>query len=192
MTPNNKFILAGVAAATLGLAAAGAIAARGDWHSGRHGHRQIGAGSLSLGIGSPIQRLCRGNAAEMADHMLVRIEHRVKPTEAQKGPFEEFKTAARAAAAKVAAACPKTPEGEKATEGASRPDPVQRLAETQESLEASLDALKTVRPAAEKFYASLSDEQKAKLNAPRRERRGDRRPGGRGEAGKPAPEGAQQ
>ena len=30
-------------------------------------------------------------------------------------------------------------------------------------LEASLDAIKTVRPAAEKFYASLSDEQKSAL-----------------------------
>ena len=30
-------------------------------------------------------------------------------------------------------------------------------------LEASLDAIKTVRPAAEKFYASLSDEQKVAL-----------------------------
>ena len=46
--------------------------------------------------------------------------------------------------------------------------PIERLAQTQAGLEASLEALKTYRPAAEKFYAGLTDEQKAKLT----ERRG--------------------
>ena len=36
-----------------------------------------------------------------ADHMLVRIEHRVKPTDDQKAAFDEFKTAARSAAGKL-------------------------------------------------------------------------------------------
>ena len=41
--------------------------------------------------------------------------------------------------------------------------PIERLDRAQARLEASLDAIKTVRPAAEKFYASLSDEQKSAL-----------------------------
>jgi hypothetical protein len=186
MTRKGKFILAGVTAATFGLAAAGAIAARGDWqHSGKHGHRggaMMGMGAFGLGIGSPLHRLCRGDTGEMADHMLVRIEHKIKPTDAQKGTFEDFKTATRSAAEKIEAACPaKTADAPKPEDGAKRPQqsPVERLAETQAGLEASLDALKIMRPAAEKFYASLSDDQKAKLDRPRwRDKRGDRKPDG--------------
>lgn len=186
MTRKGKFILAGVTAATFGLAAAGAIAARGDWHHfGKHGHRggaMMGMGGLGLGIGSPLHRLCRGDTGEMADHMLVRIEHKIKPTDAQKGAFEDFKTAARSAAEKIEAACPtKTADAAKPEDGTPRPrmTPVERLAQTQAGLEASLEAVKIMRPAAEKFYASLDDAQKAKFNPPRwRDKRGDRKPDG--------------
>ena len=186
MTRNRTYILAGVAAAAVGLAAAGAIAARGDWqHFGRHGgqrQQMMGMGGFGLGIGSPLHRLCRGDAGEMADHMLVRIEHKIKPTDAQKGAFEDFKTATRTAAQKIEAACPaKTADATKPEDGAQRPrlTPVERLAQTQAGLEASLEAVKTMRPAAEKFYASLSDDQKAKFNPPRwRDKRGDSKPDG--------------
>ncbi len=42
--------------------------------------------------------------------------------------------------------------------------PVGRLDVMQKRLEAMIDAGSTVRPALEEFYASLNDEQKAKLN----------------------------
>jgi hypothetical protein len=186
MTRKGKFILAGVTAATFGLAAAGAIAARGDWqHFGKHGHRggsMMGMAGLGLGIGSPLHRLCRGDAGEMADHMLVRIEHKIKPTDAQKGAFEDYKTATRAAAQKIEAACPsKTADAAKPEDGSQkrpRLTPVERLAQTQAGLEASLEAVKIVRPAAEKFYASLDDAQKAKFTPQRgRDKRGDGKPG---------------
>lgn len=184
MTRNRTFILVGVgAAAAVGLAAAGAIAARGDWHNfgGRGGHRggpMMGmAGGFGLGIGSPLRRLCRGDAGEMADHVLVRIEHKVKPTDAQKPAFEDLKTAMRSAAEKIEASCPPKTDQSKAAEGEKRLTPVERLAQTQAGLEASLEAVKTVRPAAEKFYASLSDEQKVKFNPPRwREKGGEKKP----------------
>ena len=41
--------------------------------------------------------------------------------------------------------------------------PIERLDRAQARLEASLDAIKTLRPAAEKFYTSLSEEQKSAL-----------------------------
>lgn len=171
MTRKGKYILAGLAAATVGLAAAGAIAQRGhywDGHKGRHhfAHGGGGGGLLGLGFGGPQGRICRGDSAEFADIMLVRLEHRVKPTDDQKAAFDEFKAATRTAAAKLSEGCPKKPEP---TANGERPTrtPLERLAQTQAGLEASLDALKTYRPAAEKFYAALSDEQKAKL-APRR------------------------
>lgn len=174
MTRKGKYILAGLAAVTVGVAAAGAMAQRGHYwegHKDRHfRHGGGGAGIMGLAFGGPNYRICRGNVAEMADHMLVRIEHRVKPTDEQKGVFEEFKTAARSAAEKLREACPQRAE---ATEDGERQKrtPIERLAQTQAGLEASLDALKTFRPAAEKFYASLTDEQKSKLD---RRGRGDR------------------
>lgn len=170
MTRKGKYILAGIAAATVGLAAAGAVAQRGHWdgHKGRHFHGGGGAGLLGLGFGGPQGKICRGDSAEFADIMLVRLEHRVKPTDDQKNAFDEFKTATRSAAEKLREACPKKPEA--STDGEQpRRSPIERLAQTQVGLEASLDALKTYRPAAEKFYATLSDEQKAKLS-PRRDK----------------------
>jgi hypothetical protein len=167
MTRDRKLLFAGVTVAAVGLAAAGAIAQR-PWGHQRHGFNHgAGMGIMGLGFGGgPPGRVCRGEPGEMADIMLVRLEHKVKPTDAQKGAFEEFKTAARTAADKLRAGCPQPAAG---TEGPPKwPTPIERLAQAQTGLEASLDALKTYRPAAEKFYAQLSDEQKAKLN----ERRG--------------------
>lgn len=178
MTRKGKFILAGVAAATVGLAAAGAMAQRGHyWEGHKWGgkehhfrHHGGGLGLMGLPFGGPSYRICRGDVSEKADHMLVRIEHRVKPTDEQKPTFEEFKTAARAAAQKLREACPEPAKRSEDGEREKR-TPIERLAQTQAGLETSLEALKTFRPAAEKFYAVLSDEQKQKLE-PRR--RGDR------------------
>lgn len=170
MIRKGKYILGGLAAATVGLVAAGAMAERGHYWEGYRGHKGHhfgrhggGSGFMGLAFGGPNFRICRGDVAEKTDHMLVRIEHRVKPTDDQKGVFEEFKTAARAAAEKLREACPKAPER---TEDGKRPkqSPIERLAQTQTGLETSLEALKTFRPAAEKFYAALNDEQKAKLD----------------------------
>ena len=182
MTRKGKFILAGVAAATVGLVAAGAMADRGHYWEGhkwggkeRHMRHHGGMGLMGLPFGGPNFRVCRGNMAERTDHMLVRIEHRVKPTEEQKAAFDEFKTAARSGIRE-------------------RPSPIERLAQTETSLATSLEALKTFRPAAEKFYASLSDEQKQKLERRGRGDRGkghwkrDRGPRDGKDGGEPAPE----
>lgn len=165
MTRKGKYLLGGAAAAVVGLVAAGAMADRGQFWNGhkRQHFGHGGAGMMALGFGGPNFRMCRGDTAERADHMLVRIEHRVKPTDDQKAAFDEFKTAARSAAEKLRDGCPKKPENA----GAGEPPKVtaiERLAQTQAGLEASLDALKVFRPAAEKFYASLNDDQKAKLD----------------------------
>lgn len=170
MTRKGKFILAGVAAAAVGLLTAGAMAQRGHWdgYKGRH-FGGYGAGVLGLGFAGPSGAMCRGKSAEMTDVMLVRLEHRIALTDAQKPAFEEFKTATRAAAEKIREGCPKVPE--KSADGDTptpKPTPIERLAQTQAGLEASLEAVKAYRPVAEKFYAQLTDEQKAKLT----ERRG--------------------
>ena len=153
MTGNRKFIVAALALAAVGLAAAGAFAERG-------GPWEHGEGRMAFGR---IGRFCRGDTAEMADHILVHIDHKVKPTDAQKAGFEDLKTALRAGAEKMKAGCPQV-AGAEATKTPKSPlSPIERLDRAQARLEASLDAIKTVRPAAEKFYASLSDEQKSAL-----------------------------
>jgi hypothetical protein len=196
MTPKGKYIVAGIAAATVGLATAGALAQRANWHGFRghmgggfgHGFRGGGGLGMGLGFGGPYGKICFGDASEFTDVMLVRLEHRVKPTDEQKGAFDEFKAATRTAAEKLREGCPKFSDMRGDRDGdAPKQTAIERLAQTQTGLEASLEAMKTFRPAAEKFYAALSDDQKAKLEPHRGGGRGhwkrDRDHDGKGERG---------
>jgi hypothetical protein len=82
------------------------------------------------------------------------IEEAVQPTGEQKRLLADLKKAEDAAAEEFRQACPEslpmTPPG--------------RLQTMTMRLQATLDAVKTVRPALEAFYTSLSDEQKARFN----------------------------
>lgn len=155
MTRNGK-LLAG-AAAILTLGSAAAVASR---HSGWHhnGHHGWGGSQGIMGLAGP---LCRENPAERADLMMVRLQYKVNPTDAQKPAFDELKSAVKTAAAKVAAACPAKAEPAQGTDRMSTPkDITARLAETEAQLAAALDGVKTIRPAAERLYASLDEAQK--------------------------------
>jgi hypothetical protein len=155
MTRNGK-ILAG-AAAILTLGSAAAVAHRhNEWRQmGPHGW---GGPHGMMGLAGP---LCRGNPAEKADLMMVRLEYRVNPTAAQKPAFDELKSAVKTAATKIAAACPPKPETTAQSDGKPAPrDITTRLADTEAQLAAALEGVKIVRPAAEKLYASLDDAQK--------------------------------
>ena len=180
MTRNRKLLLAGTALAVVGLGGAAAIARHGEhgWgHGWGHHDGRMGMGMFGPGMGGMMGgmmgghggRFCHDQGGEMADHMLVSVEHKVKPTDAQKAGFEDLKTAARSAISKLQAACPKDVAAAPTEAGKApkSPSPIERLDRAQAMTEATLDALKTVRPAAEKFYASLSEEQKATLNEPR-------------------------
>jgi hypothetical protein len=157
MTRNGKILAGAAVILTLGSAAAIAHRHGGGHHKGHHGW---GGPHGMMGLAGP---LCRGNAAEKADLMMVRLQYKVNPTDAQKPAFEELKTAVKSAAEKVAAACP--PKPEPAADGAKpeRPAPKEitaRLADTEAQLAAALEGVKIVRPAAEKLYATLDDAQK--------------------------------
>ncbi len=152
MTRNKKLLAGGLA---LALISAGGLAASA--HRGGMGHGPGGHGMMG---GPMMGAVCSGRGAEMADHMLVGLQYKVNPTDAQKPAFEELKAAAKTAAAKAQAGCPAKPAATADGTPPPRKAPTERLALMETALAAQLDAIRTVRPAAEKFYATLSDDQK--------------------------------
>jgi hypothetical protein len=153
MNRTSKFLAAGLGTLVF---AAGATFAAAHYGMGWRAHGMRQGGVLRIGI------FC--GDGQRVDRMLERLEERVKPTDGQKTSFEEFKAAAKTAANKVKTACPiESPRNVS-----------ERLGIAEKRLEAALDAVRTVRPAADKLYASLSDEQKAIVNGMREGRDRDR------------------
>jgi LTXXQ motif family protein len=104
--------------------------------------------------------LCDPRAAGLAEWQIAAIDRAIQPTDAQRPLLDSLKSASTQAAEKISNACPRElPQS-----------PVGRLEIMEKRLTAMLDAVKTVRPAFELFYSSLTDEQKARLArvAPRR------------------------
>jgi hypothetical protein len=99
--------------------------------------------------------MCSPRTAGFAEWRVDRIERAVKPTEAQRAALNDLKAASVKAAEAMAAICsrqPSTKVGE-------------RLEFMEKRMEAMLQAVKTVRPAFDAFYASLTDEQKTRLDS---------------------------
>ena len=83
-----------------------------------------------------------------------RIEQVVQPTAQQQSAFNDLKNAAQKAGDQLQSSCPT----------AVPKSPVARVDTVETRLHAMADAIKSVRPDLSNFYASLSDEQKAKFN----------------------------
>jgi hypothetical protein len=83
-----------------------------------------------------------------------RIDQAVQPNGAQRAKLDELDAAASEAADTIKAACPSELP-------ATPPD---RLAAEGKRLQAILQAVQTIRPKLDDFYASLSNEQKARFN----------------------------
>jgi len=90
----------------------------------------------------------------LANLPIEKIEDVVKPTEAQQDGIKQLQEATSKAVAVLQAACPEdmplTPPG--------------RLEAMEKRLQAMVEAANTVKPALETFYASLTDEQKARFD----------------------------
>lgn len=99
--------------------------------------------------------MCNPRAAGLAEWRMERIERLINPTEAQRAALNGLRAASTKAAETIAAACPREFP-------ASAPA---RLETMEKRLEAMLAAIKTVRPAFDAFYATLNDEQKARINS---------------------------
>ena len=111
----------------------------GSWMMGRRGF----AGMCNPGSGS------------FAEWRTDRIAELVKPTDAQRARFDEFKAASIKSAEIMRDACQ-----------ADVPATIVGRTEAMEKrMETMLQAIRAVRPALEAFYASLGDEQKARLDS---------------------------
>ena len=111
-------------------------------------------GPAMMGRGS-FHRMCSPAAAGFAEWRIDRLEQTIKPTAAQRAKFDEFKAASSKAAEAMRSACP-----------TDVPTTViGRMQAMEKRLDAMSAAVKTVRPPFEAFYATLTDEQKARINS---------------------------
>ena len=109
--------------------------------------------TAKLTEGAP--QICTGEAAGLTDFPIERIAQQVQPDQDQQRLLDDLKAATTKAVEILRAACP--------TELPSTP--TGRLAAMRQRVEAMLQAVQVVRPVLEKFYGSLSDEQKERFNA---------------------------
>jgi ABC-type transporter MlaC component len=101
-----------------------------------------------------LTQVCGERASGIASLPSERIEQAVRPNESQRGALKELQDATSDAVNLLSSDCP--------TYRALTP--VGRLQAMEQRLDAMLRAVQTVQPALEKFYASLSDEQKERFN----------------------------
>ena len=97
---------------------------------------------------------CSQQAGSFIDLPAQRVEQVVQPTAQQQSAFDDLKKAAQKAGDQLRSSCPT----------AVPKSPVARLDTVETRLSAIADAIKAVRPNLKNFYASLSDEQKARFN----------------------------
>ncbi len=128
------------------------------YYGGRSPRRGVSAGryaARSNGTERRAAEVCSDDAAQLTDWPIERISEIVQPTAAQRPALDELRAASAKAIDMLKADCPK-----------DLPSiPTGRLAAMESRLQVMLAAVQIVRPALERFYQSLSDEQKARFNA---------------------------
>jgi hypothetical protein len=97
---------------------------------------------------------CSQGAGSFIDLPVQRIEQVVQPTAQQQSAFNDLKKATQQASDQLQASCPT----------AVPKSPMARVETLEARLKAMTDAINSVRPDLKNFYASLSDDQKAKFN----------------------------
>jgi hypothetical protein len=108
----------------------------------------------SAAAGGNLATMCSQQGEGFTNVPVQRIEQVVQPNAQQQGAFEELKKASENAAREFQASCPtQIPQ-----------TPTARFDAVKTRLSAMVNAMKTIRPKLEEFYASLSDEQKARFN----------------------------
>ena len=101
-----------------------------------------------------LTQVCGERASGIASLPIERIERAVQPDEAQRVALKELQDATADAVNRLKIGLPDYPAL----------TPAGRLDAMEQRLDAMLRAVQTVQPALEKFYGSLSDEQKERFN----------------------------
>jgi Spy/CpxP family protein refolding chaperone len=120
---------------------------------GALGWETMGPGMIGPGMTGRggFRRICHaGSSGWRTD----RLEQSLELTDAQRAKFDEFKAASEKATEAARAACP--------SQTASTT--IGHVLALEKRLDAMALAVRTIRPSLEAFYATLSDEQKAKLD----------------------------
>jgi hypothetical protein len=128
------------------------------WHERRFGAPREGMMPRMMERGAMLRpfgmaHFCGPDGGRMGEMMMERVERATQPTSEQRAGFDKLKEATGKAGEIMRGACtterPVTPTG--------------RLAAAEKRLAAMLEAVRTVRPAMDAYYSSLTDEQKARL-----------------------------
>lgn len=132
----------------------------GQWIE-KHSDRPM----MRLGLGGPggmggglIALACSPNGAEMLDAFLLHLSYRLALTDAQKPLYDALREKALTAQTKFADTCQAAMPAEDVTV-----DALTRLKSSIAIDTAKLEALNSILPELEAFFASLTDEQKALL-----------------------------
>jgi len=115
--------------------------------------REAGAGG-GRETQAVVPRICSERSNAVAQLSIEEIEKSVQPTDAQRQNLEDLRNASARAADAIQASCPSK----------TQLTVTARIEAVEGRLGAMLDAVKTVRGPLEKFYDSLSDEQRARFN----------------------------
>ena len=149
-----KFRIVVITSAALGFAALLATATAQPYGPGSGMMGRGMMGSWMMG-GRGAGGMCNPAAAGFSGWRADRIAELIKPTDAQRPKFEEFKAASIKSAEAMRDACQ-----------ADVPETIIGRTEAMEKrMDTMLQAIRTVRPALVALYATLSDEQKARLDA---------------------------
>lgn len=132
----------------------------GYWDEPRSTTRDSGGDHAAMMMGGMTRRLCGPGGGKMMSRMVTRLEHITQPTEAQQPVFDRLKEAVTKAREMLQGACPTGP---------APITPPGRLAAAEKHLTTVLEAVRLVRPILDEYYGSLSEEQKARLYATRRD-----------------------
>ena len=114
------------------------------------------SGTASRPNYAAVRDLCRQPGSGVTAWPFAEIERKVRLNAEQKELLADIRKASQDAAAVFKASCP--------PEDSFPLTPPGRLAAMTARLDATLQAVQTVRPALEAFYASLSDEQRERFN----------------------------
>ena len=120
--------------------------------------------SRQAALSSQLSQMCGDDSREVAGWPIDRIAQSVSPTTEQGASLDKFANATIEAAQAIKAACPTnivfTPTG--------------RLDAMQKRIEGMAHGVDIVGPPLDRFYNTLTDEQKARLNAANEQERRDR------------------